>query len=215
MAGTINRVLVPDLGTTYGAAEYTASSVDASVNEVRVMNKSGSNRTIDVELYPLGASGNNVVLLPTRTVQAGASLVFKGFRAMLSSDELHLKTDAGSAIDVLISVLEQDTATSNIHQGYVQSIDHTALETLFTATADLGINDLTFTNTNGADATVDMELWPLGVSGNKITFPTVTVPAGDIWEYIGVIDLLDTDVLKVQTDTNGGVDAILSGVSTT
>jgi hypothetical protein len=106
-----------------------------------------------------------------------------------------------------------DVATSIIYQGYVQDVANGSYETLFTATTEVAVNDITFINKSGSAATIDLQLWPLGVSGNATQLiSSVSVAATDDFEYVGVINLKSTDVLKVKADTNWAIDVILSAV---
>jgi len=204
------------LPTTYDAARYTAGTdMDGAVEEIRFCNKTGSAVTVNLEMYPGGASGSNLILLKDYSLAANSAYVFKGVRVLLEADELHAKAGTASAVDLYVSVGEQDnTVVSNVRQGYVRNVSNGSYDTLYTAAEDMVVNDVLIVNKSGSGAGIDLQLWPLGVSGNAVQLmSSVTVAAGETYCYIGVTNLLDTDVLKVQADATSAFDVILSGVS--
>lgn len=215
MAVTKIRPYIQDVGTSYAALYTVGGGLTTAMNMIRAINKSASTVTVDVELWPLGVEANAVAIEHAVTLAPGQPWNYKGYRALLATDEIRVKASATSAVDFIGSGLEHDASPAYIHQGLQQSVSASpTYDTLFTGpTNDAAVNDLALFNKSASVVTVDLELWPLGVSGNKIILmQDHPIKAGKRYDHIGVIPTLNTDLLKISASAGSAIDALLSAV---
>jgi len=213
MATSFLYVNKADVPTTYDAARYTVGTdLYAAISEIRLANKTASAVTASVELYPAGVSASNIVIASAYSIPAKKSLIIKGFLALLTDDELHVKAGTSSALDLNLTGLEQDTTDSKIVQGYKRNVTNSGYDTVFTGPAsDVMVNDILCVNKSGAAVTVTLRHVPL--SGDTIILAQEQSISANGGRYVhtGTVGVVSADTIQAQCSAASALDILLSG----
>ncbi len=198
------------IGTSKQELLAAAASTTASINEIGVTNTTGGAVVINLEMWPLGASGTPVRWWKDLPLLANQSVVFKGVRYLLATDSVQLWSDTASSLDAYVSWLPKATTAPAPTRNREWKQALTTVDTLYTGpTNKSAVNDLTICNNSGVDSDVTVEL-VRGATRAKIIDALTLGTAGldAMYEHPGSINMELADTLEV-TATNG-VDIWLS-----
>jgi hypothetical protein len=199
MGTSYKRAVLADVSTTIEELYETPAGLTTAVNTISLANIGSTEIVGNIELYPLGVAGNNIVLAKDVAIPAGTTYFYKGFRSLVATDEIWVSSDTATAMDAFLSGYETDAASSFVVQGLLQNVPAT-LTALYTAPlTGATLNDVSVCNTGASAVTFNMSVYPLGVGGASeiVIYKDVSIPPDGIFTHTGAIGLISTDKLMI------------------
>lgn len=198
-----------DVATAFPNNVYDpAASTVGIVNAIRLTNKTASAVTASIKIYPAGVSGDAIWILQDVSIPANRSYWGRGLLVLEAGDELQIieSSAVGSSLDALVTGIEHDATGSPASREKIQTIDNSAYETLMTASSsNQTINDMQVINFHASStATLNVQ-WIRG--GNTIQLvDDYSLEPGELWNYIGTLDLTSGDVIKMKSSVASALD---------
>ena len=212
MAVSDFREMIEDVSTTIEKIFTVNPNTTSAMNFLSLFNKSSGDVIGQVELYPGGVPGSNIVLASNVLINKNRAFQFRGYRALVAGDEIWIKSNTVTALDAYISGLDHDAASSKIARGLIRGVG-TSLTLLHTGPLTNGsINDIQCVNKGASESAVSIHIRKTGGAPTVPIYEEVMIPPNGDFHHVGAIGLLSGDLVLAKATVGSMIDISLSSI---
>lgn len=201
-------------GSTFDVADQIYEPITGQhtmVNHLNFVNITGSDATLDLEIWPLGVEASAYRLVKGLVIPANEGFEFDGTMILNSGptdgDKLRPKATANS-IDVQASLLNRADTDLPKGVGFGARNIGTTFTQLYVVPASrkASVDFLQFLNVSGSAITLDLEHRTAG--DDPLLLDTVSLEPNEIFVFSGTLHMLVGHTLHAKSSAATSVDAV-------